>query len=50
MKKAGGIARLVFSGESHEGWAPYMDDLLAGLRQVHGSDFEAVDTGPVLNN
>jgi hypothetical protein len=24
-----------------------MDDLVSGLRQVHGSDFEVVDTGPV---
>jgi len=35
------------SGESNKGWSAYMDDLLAGLRQVHGSDFEVVDTGPV---
>ena len=35
------------SGESNEGWAPYMDDLVTNLRKVHGSDFEAVDTGPV---
>jgi hypothetical protein len=34
-------------GESNEGWAPYMDDLVAGLRRVHGSDFEVVDTGQV---
>lgn len=39
-----------FSGESHEGWEPLMDGLLAGFRQVHGSDFEAVDTGPVLTD
>ena len=55
MKKYGIIladngSNWYISGESNEGWAPYMDDLLAGLRQVHGSDFEAVDTGPVLNN
>ncbi len=35
------------TGESNEGWAPYMDDLVSGLRGVHGSDFEVVDTGPV---
>ena len=55
MKKYGIIladngSNRYISGESNEGWSPYMDDLLAGLRQVHGSDFEAVDTGPVLNN
>jgi hypothetical protein len=55
MKKYGIIladngSNWYISGESNEGWSPYMDDLLAGLRQVHGSDFEAVDTGPVLNN
>jgi hypothetical protein len=38
------------SGESNEGWAAYMDDLLTGLGQVHGSDFEVVDTGPVSTN
>jgi len=26
-----------------------MDDLVSNLRQVHGSDFEVVNTGPVLN-
>jgi hypothetical protein len=24
-----------------------MDDLLVNLKKVHGSDFEAVDSGPV---
>ena len=38
------------SGESNEGWYPYMDDLVTGLGRVHGTDFEVVDTGPVLNN
>jgi hypothetical protein len=38
------------SGESNEGWAPYMDDLVSSLRKVHGSDFEVVDTGPVLTS
>jgi hypothetical protein len=37
-----------FSGESNNGWEPYMDGLLSGFRQVHGSDFEVVDTGPVI--
>jgi hypothetical protein len=55
MKKYGLIladngSNWYISGESHEGWAPYMDALLAGMRQVHGSDFEVVDTGPVLTN
>jgi hypothetical protein len=55
MKKYGMIladngSNWYFSGESHEGWADYMDDLLAGFSQVHGSDFEAVDTGPVLTD
>ena len=35
------------SGESNEGWAPYMDDLVTNFRTVHGSDFEVVETGPV---
>jgi hypothetical protein len=55
MKKYGIIladngSNWYISGESNEGWAPYMDGLLTGLRQVHGSDFEVVDTGPVLTN
>jgi hypothetical protein len=52
MKKYGIIladngSNWYISGETHEGWASYMDDLVSGLRQVHGSDFEVVDTGPV---
>jgi len=55
MKKYGMIladngSNWYFTGESHEGWADHMDDLLAGFRKVHGSDFEAVDTGPVLTD
>ena len=55
MKKFGIIladngSNWYISGESNEGWAPYMDDLVAGLRGVHGSDFEVVDTGPVLTD
>jgi hypothetical protein len=55
MKKFGIIvadngSNWYISGESNEGWAPYMDDLLTGLRKVHGSDFEAVDTGPILTD
>jgi hypothetical protein len=52
MKKYGIIladngSNWYISGESHEGWSSYMDDLVSGLRQVHGSDFEVVDTGSV---
>ena len=36
------------TGESNDGWEPLMDGLLSGLKQLHGSDFEAVDTGPIL--
>jgi hypothetical protein len=52
MKKYGIIladngSNWYITGESNEGWAPYMDGLLSGFGQLHGSDFEAVDTGPV---
>jgi len=52
MKKYGIIladngSNWYISGESNEGWAPYMDDLVTNLRKVHGSDFEAVDSGPI---
>jgi len=55
MKKYGIIvadngSNWFISGESNEGWADYMDDLLTGLGKVHGSDFEVVNTGPVLTN
>jgi hypothetical protein len=55
MKKYGIIladngSNWYLSGESNEGWANYMDGLLAGMRTVHGSDFEVVDTGPVSTN
>jgi hypothetical protein len=53
MKKYGLIladngSNWYISGETNEGWAAYMNDLVSNLRQVHGSDFEAVNTGPVL--
>jgi hypothetical protein len=53
MKKYGIIladngSNWYISGESNEGWASYMDDLVANLRKVKGSDFEVVDTGPIL--
>ncbi|HEY5284028.1 MAG TPA: hypothetical protein VIM14_14645, partial [Polyangia bacterium] len=38
------------TGESNDGWEPLMDGLLSGLKQLHGSDFEAVETGPILTN
>lgn len=55
MKKYGLIladngSNWYISGESHEGWEPYMDGLLAGMKKVHGNDFEVVDTGPVLTD
>jgi hypothetical protein len=55
MKKYGIIladngSNWYISGETNEGWAAFMDDLVAGLRKVHGSDFEVVDTGPVSTN
>jgi len=52
MKKYGIIladngSNWYISGECNEGWADYMDDLVSNLKKVHGSDFEAVDTGAV---
>ncbi len=45
------------SGETHDGWATptnngntVMDDLIAALGQIKGSDFEVVDTGPIAGN
>jgi hypothetical protein len=35
------------SGDSDDAWTPLMDSLLSDLSMVHGSDFEAVDTGPI---
>ena len=35
------------SGESNDGWAPLMDDLVGNIQKVTGGDFEVVDTGPV---
>jgi hypothetical protein len=54
MKKYGIIladngSNWYISGECNEGWSTYMDDLVSNLKKVHGSDFEAVNTGPVLN-
>jgi hypothetical protein len=55
MKKYGIIladngSNWYISGESNEGWADSMDGLVSGLGKVHGSDFEVVDTGPVLTH
>jgi hypothetical protein len=36
------------SGEANDAWADYMDDVVSNLSKIHGSDFEVVDTGPVL--
>jgi hypothetical protein len=35
------------SGDSDDAWTPLMDSLVQDLKKVHGSDFEAVDTGPI---
>jgi len=55
MKKYGIIladngSNWYISGECNEGWADYMDDLVSNLHSLHGSDFEAVNTGPVLTD
>jgi hypothetical protein len=34
-------------GDSDDGWTPLMDGLVTTLSKVHGSDFEAVETGPL---
>lgn len=36
-----------FQGDSDDAWTPMMDQLVSDFDQVHGSDFEAIDTGPV---
>jgi hypothetical protein len=35
------------SGDSDDAWTPLMDGLVTDLGKVHGSDFEAVETGPI---
>ena len=35
------------TGDSDDGWTPLMDGINATFGQVHGSDFEAVETGPI---
>jgi hypothetical protein len=39
-----------FTGDSNEGWDPYMSALLSAFGQVRGSDFEVVNSGPVSMN
>ena len=36
------------SGDSDDGWLPLMDGVNAAFGQVHGSDFEAVQTGDII--
>ena len=36
-----------YTGDSDDGWSPLMDTVSQAFAQVHGSDFEAVDTGPI---
>jgi hypothetical protein len=36
-----------FQGDSDDAWTPLMDQLLTDFSMVTGSDFEAVDTGPL---
>ena len=55
MKKFGIIladngSNWYISGECNQGWDSYMDDLVSNLKKVHGSDFEAVNTGSVLTD
>ena len=35
------------SGDSDDAWSPLMDQLVGDFDKVHGSDFEAVETGPI---
>jgi hypothetical protein len=36
-----------FGGDSDDAWTPLMDALVSDFEKLHGSDFEAVDTGPI---
>jgi len=38
------------SGETNDGWSAVIDGIIAALKQLHGSDFEVVDTGPIAGN
>lgn len=35
------------SGETNDGWTAVIDGILQAFAKIHGSDFEAVDTGPI---
>lgn len=35
-----------FGGDSDDAWTPLMDQLVGDFDKLHGSDFEAVETGP----
>src|SRR5947209_15504087 len=53
MKKYGLIladngSNWFISGESNDGWTSALDSISSAFGQVHGSDFEVVDTGPIL--
>jgi hypothetical protein len=37
-----------FTGDSDNGWEPHMDSIISAFGKIHGSDFEVVNTGPVL--
>jgi len=39
-----------FTGDSNNGWAPILDGIISTMSKIHGSDFEAVNTGPVLTD
>jgi len=52
MKKYGMIladngSNWYISGQTEDGWAPDMDDLVTNLAKVKGSDFEIVKTGTI---
>ena len=36
------------SGETNDGWASIMDDIVSDLGKVKGSDFEIVKTGDIV--
>jgi hypothetical protein len=36
-----------FSGDSDDAWSPMMEKLVTDFGQVHGSDFEAVESGAI---
>jgi hypothetical protein len=38
------------SGDSDDAWTPLMDSIIQAFSQVHGSDFEVVDTGPIAGH